>query len=96
MKLKKAIKIISEIRDLKDNWNGYGAKPISKGVINRALQLVVLMKPLPDMICPTANNSIQFEWENKLLYLEIEIFSDKIELFNTCTKNESLCIGGDL
>jgi hypothetical protein len=33
-------------------------------------------------VFPTGRNSIQFEWEVDNLYLEMEVFEDKIKIFN--------------
>jgi hypothetical protein len=95
--LTNAIKTIKSFRDLKQNWNGYGAEPISEEVINKALKLVKELKPIPE-IFPVANNSIQFEWEtdDQVLYLEMEIFKDKIKVFNMSQyRGETTTIGDE-
>lgn len=73
---KKKLKII---RNLKNNWNYYGAKPITKEVINTASSFIKLLIIQPK-IFPTANGSIQFEYydrENLKKYLEFEILKNK-------------------
>lgn len=48
-----------------------------------ALMLIKRLKPIPEVF-PTGRNSIQFEWEtdDEILYLEMEIFDDNIKIFN--------------
>jgi hypothetical protein len=81
--LKEAIKTIESFRELKHDWNGNNAEPLSEKVINKALNLAKELKPIP-LVFPTANNSIQFEWEDNILYLEMEIFEDCIKIYNHC------------
>lgn len=72
---------INSFREFKDNWNGYGAEPLSNIVIDRALDLAKQLNPTPEVF-PTGRNSIQFEWESDILYLELEVFEDRIDIFN--------------
>lgn len=81
MKKSEAIKTIEDFRNLQQNWNGYDASPISEKVIDKALTLIEDLLPVPQVF-PTGGSSIQFEWESNELYLEMEIFEDRIEIFN--------------
>jgi len=74
------IEKIESFRNFKNNWNGYGAKPISKNVINRAMILAYDFEPMQEVF-PTANNSIQFEWDMNGVYIELEVFEDNIKVF---------------
>ena len=62
---------------LKDNWNGYGAKAFDKEFVDYCLDIGNKLY-LASQVFPTANNSIQFEYEVNGKYMEIEIFKDKI------------------
>lgn len=67
------------IRNLKNNWNYYGAKPISKEILNIASYLIkeLIIQP---KIFPTANGSIQLEYYDRMhpnKYLEFEIIDRK-------------------
>ena len=59
---------IKELADLKENWDGYGAAPISEQTRDNALRFVNLIEaapyglPAPE-ICPNPNGTISFEWE---------------------------------
>ena len=69
---------IKELADLKENWDGYGAAPISKQTRDNALRFVNVIEaapyglPAPE-ICPKPNGTISFEWETPRIeaYLEI-------------------------
>jgi hypothetical protein len=69
---------IKELADLKENWDGYGAAPISERTRDNALLFVDLIEaapyglPAPE-ICPKPNGTISFEWETPRVeaYLEI-------------------------
>lgn len=84
MTKKEAIEKIELFRGLKQNWNGYNAEPISHTVINRAVDLVKLINPTPNVF-PTGRNSIQLELVMDGIYFELEIYEDRIE---TYTENE--------
>jgi hypothetical protein len=68
----KAIKKLTSLRGL----DGYSDKLIIK-----AIDLVKELVPAP-IVFPTNRNSIQFEWERGILYLELEVYEDRIEVFN--------------
>ena len=69
---------IKELADLRENWDGYGAAPISEQTRDNALRFVNLIEaapyglPAPE-ICPKPNGTISFEWETPRVeaYLEI-------------------------
>lgn len=67
------------IRNLKNNWNYYGAKPITKEILNIASHLIkeLIIQP---KIFPTANGSIQLEYYDRIhpnKYLEFEVIDRK-------------------
>ena len=76
----KLIEKIESFRNLKENWNGYGALPLPKNVINKAIILASEMYPIPEAF-PTACDSIQLEWEMDCTYLELEIFENETNVF---------------
>ena len=59
--------------ELKKNWNGNKAKPISKKIVNKTKALIINLEKQPQ-IFPTGNDSIQIEYdgENKS-YLELQV-----------------------
>lgn len=79
--LYETIKSLVSIRCLKENWNGYGADPISNTLVTRCILIALNLKYQPQSITPTARNSIQFEWElEDKSYLEFEIYYNKITI----------------
>lgn len=76
------IKRINEIARLTDNWNENGAPSFPAFQIEMMKHIVNRLNRQP-FITPTANGSIQFEYENKDDYLEFELFSDgRIKVFS--------------
>lgn len=74
---------LKEIENLKDNWNGNGAKPFNDYYINY-IKLIIenIDEDLQPEIFPIADGNIQFEWEFSNLYLEMIIINDrKFKLF---------------
>lgn len=74
---------IKNIKLLENNWNSYGARPLSENLCDKVINLInnVIVQP---KIFPTANDSILFEYydRNKLKkYLGFEIFENNIEVF---------------
>jgi len=101
MELNKAIEKILHFKDLKQDWNGYGAESLSKELIIKAIKLIKEFKPTPEVF-PTARNSIQFEWEEikdnpkHEIYFELEIFEDRIEMYgDSLFKDHLIEIGGE-
>ena len=74
--------IFDAILALEDNWNHNGATRFSKTLVERCRNLTNKISQ-KITINPTANNSIQFEFENENNeYLEIEIFENNtVEVF---------------
>lgn len=71
---------LSKIEKLNRNWNGYGAKAFTKGVIKKVNKMLdkIIVQP---KIFPTPNNSIQFEYYDRKdlsKYLEFDISYHKI------------------
>lgn len=83
------LKKLKEISDLKDNWNDNNAKKFSPELISIVKNILENIAEQPE-IFPTANNSIQMEYElidNS--YLEFEIFEDKIICLEVPQRNYS-------
>ena len=75
-----SLNILNDISNLKDNWNGYSAKPIPFETINLCRKIVILLNYQPE-IYPTGRRTIQFEYEKAdRSYLEFEISQDKIKV----------------
>lgn len=72
---------IDEIALLENNWNDNGANKFSSKIIDNVKKFLSYSLYNP-FIAPTANNSIQLEYEkNNDEYFEVEIYEDKIETF---------------
>ena len=88
------IRKILEIKNLKDNWNGYGAKIISDKVINLAIKIVNKLEDQSFSVYPVARNRIQIGYNlDARSYLEFEIFEDKISLLFIKGSDRSLPYG---
>lgn len=73
---------LSEIRSLKDGWDGNGASAFSTKLIEKVNRILLFLDVQPEVF-PTADDSIQLEYDgpNKS-YLEFQIFeTDDIEVF---------------
>ncbi len=78
---------IKEFYKFEKGWNGYDANPIDKEVITKALYLDKWI-PFETDVFPTAANSVQFEFETDNHYLEIEVKSDKVTIYENFNENE--------
>ncbi len=68
---------------LGDNWDGYGALPISEAAIRNArfvLERLSHSCPTPDVV-PNSNGTISFEWETRSAYACLEIGVTRYALF---------------
>lgn len=64
---------LNEIQQLPRNWNGNGAQKFSKKIINKAKSLLIDLTLQPQVF-PTANNSIQIEFDrDNGAYLEFQL-----------------------
>ena len=71
----------------KKNWNLYNADPIPKSIYKITKDIILHLEYQPMYINPTANNSIQFEWENKYNYIEFEITQRSVKVFIFLTED---------
>ena len=71
----------------KKNWNLYNADPIPKSIYKIAKNIIRHLDYQPMVINPTANESIQFEWENKYSYIEYEINQRSVKVFILLTED---------
>lgn len=91
--LRKSLLKLDEIKSLKRNWNGNNAKPISKRIICNARTLVINLNKQPQ-IFPTANESIQFEYDGvNNSYLELQVTKKKIIAYYKVDKNGNETMG---
>jgi hypothetical protein len=75
---KTALHSIDEFASLEENWDGYGASPISSQVRGHAQRFIKMIEasssglPVPE-VSPMPSGTISFEWEtqNTEAYLEI-------------------------
>lgn len=89
--LKKNLSKLNEIESLKKNWNGNGAKAISKKLVNKTKLLIINLDKQPQ-IFPTANDSIQIEYDGENnSYLELQVTQKDVLSFYKVDKagNES-------
>lgn len=75
----------SKVEGLEDNWDSYGAGPLSAELIQAAKnlleQLITQGMRGPDRILPTAGPSILLEWHQPV-YFDLEITGvDTVEWF---------------
>ncbi|MCM1323309.1 MAG: hypothetical protein NC218_04000 [Acetobacter sp.] len=62
---------------LKENWNGFTAQPIMEEIIEFGKQIVELAETQPE-IFPLPNGTLQFEWENDNIYIELHPSLDQL------------------
>ena len=72
---------IDSFAKFQNNWNGYGAQPFSKTVLDNAKKTIMSLCYQPE-ICPVADGSIQFEYDRGKSHLEMQIFEDHIETYS--------------
>lgn len=74
MNLQERLKIIEETCS-NDNWNGYGAKVLSKELIQRARQLLPMLNERVDVF-PLVDGALQFEFEENGLYSQLTLYAN--------------------
>lgn len=73
---------LDKLLELKANWNGNGAEPFPKELIDKCKLIVNVLRYQPE-IYPTAIDAIQFEYHNDSnnSYLEFEIYINEAKMF---------------
>lgn len=93
IEMNKNLTAINNLRNFKDNWNGYNAKAFSSELCDFA-ELIIkkLGEENQPKLFPTGRGSIQLEYEKENSeYLEFEIFSPtRIELFQILENQEEI------
>lgn len=80
---------LQDISELRDDWNGYGAKSFDKNLIDSVENIIENVHVQPE-IYPTERNSIQLEYElEDKSYLEFEVFKNKILCMRIPRRNYS-------
>jgi len=71
-------KKIASFAELKENWNSYGASPISHNAITKAIDwLTDDANDAPDAVVPTSDGGIQFERHSQGVDREMKFSPDK-------------------
>ena len=88
---------LEKIKDLKEDWDNYGADPINKKVITNAEFLINNLETKPVNIAPTPWGTIQMYWRSKSTDITVEVleperdgreFISYLEIFIIVTNNE--------
>lgn len=88
---------LEKIKDLKEDWDNYGADPIDKKVITNAEFLINNLEIKPVNIAPTPWGTIQMYWRSKSTDITVEVleperdgreFISYLEIFIIVTNNE--------
>lgn len=67
------LKRLQHFATLEKNWNGFIAQPIEEENLTAATQLVELADKLQPEIFPCPDGTLQCEWENEKVYIELHI-----------------------
>ena len=79
--LQKNMDKLDRIAVFEDNWNGYGALPLSGSIIDEMRRILPGLVMQPEVF-PTASGAIQIEYEKEDGdYLELEFSADAVHLF---------------
>lgn len=82
VEMQKNLQKLKEIEELKDNWNENGATKFSGKLIEKVKNVLYMLKEQPE-IFPTAEGSIQLEYEKKDgQYLEINVYENHTNIFS--------------
>ena len=76
------LKKLDAIASFGDNWNGNGAPPLNRNLINNARSIITSLNIQPEVF-PTACDSLQMEYDKEDgAYLEIELKEEAAEVFS--------------
>lgn len=88
--------IISRLGLLKENWNGYGAKPFNKDLVKLFNDLIDSL-PIQPALSPTGRESLILDYElNKNISIAFEIFIDKVDFAYVDAENINKCFENEI
>ena len=82
---------LTELADLEQDWDGYGAMAMSPVALNVASHLIdnLLGLPLPPPeLVPVPNGGVQLEWDGETVEVDLEIRPDGTAVF-VCDDNNT-------
>lgn len=84
------LRVLQDIENLQENWNGHGAHSFSKRIIKTVRDIIIPLERQPS-IFPTARDSIQMEYEkDNGDYLEFELFeAGQLKKFSYSSNDEA-------
>jgi hypothetical protein len=92
-----AHQILSQLSELPENWDGYGAAPIECDTANnahRALNVLLLSAPVPE-ITPNTNGTVSFEWESRFGHAHLEIGRTRFSFYVRLAAGPTVPCDGD-
>ncbi len=87
------LKELDDLKELQANWNGYGASPIDREIIQTAKNLVVSLPAVQiaaPQVVPMTRGRLQFEWHRGSRSLELEFESPTTLHYLKCDPAEAL------
>ena len=89
--LQENITTLTEIGELEDNWDEYGASKFEPELILKCIKFISKLElDYQPEIFPSPRKSIQIEFEpDENFYLEFEFFIDRIKLYKRIENNKS-------
>jgi len=74
-----ALRTISNLMRLSDNWNSYGSPQIQPAAVQRAVEVLIAAEadaPPSPRIVPVSGGGLQIEWAAGARELEVELLPD--------------------
>jgi hypothetical protein len=96
---KAARTLVNELETLGDNWDGYGASPITPQTCTNARGLIDMIEasphkvPIPE-IAPTPSGTISFEWETDEVVLYLEVGNTRVSGYIKMDRNPPTYLHG--
>lgn len=94
--MKEAAKRLEELVNLKDDWDGYGSKPVKPENAKFALEILKQIQepdfPTPQF-CPGSDGELQIEWYTDVGEMQLYITAPNNAYF--WTDNIEVCPGGE-
>lgn len=86
-----ALKKLTTISELKDNWNDNGAKHFENSLLVKCFTILTVLEEFPPEVFPVADNSIQMEYDgDNDSYLQFRIYDDNIRVFGILSSGQKI------
>lgn len=87
---------LREIRELEDDWDGYGGARIEPNAVSRALSMLVYLTEYPRHLSPSSSGTLLLEWEGPRGKASLELGRETFGFYASPKSGNPIFLGGNV